>query len=467
MDADEEELTGRKRRRRMIALLVSLPFLAAMGGGVWFFVTTQRKANDKGLVEQVSGAAYGCVASVRGDAPETWGLDLALEHMSRMERTTREAAQDAADATRFDRLAIDAARGCEELSRLMMQARAEAPHLYFAVPARLAQPAEGEPKRWFRRTLPKSRVEVEELTRQIRAMQEAINARRAEHALMPSELPIEGRGTPQLARQIELAALPRELPEEPRTEVWPLPDRVVVVRRGSIPRVPCDTRFVNRASCYRDFVQEITWEGEAGPQRALERPSFVSYWAALAPTADGTLWAVGVDWQDRAMVGRYLPGSTVPEVSSPFAAMVDGATTMAEVVGGVAVFASDDSVWVSNGSIELTPSTDPVVRIVLEPSVDDTATEPGSERGVTVDGVGTLSIFGSTDEGFISRLTMPSSQVLQRMIDAHSRVRSIAALRALSTGHAVALLQRQGPSPDAVALTTDLGRTWVTAAAAP
>jgi hypothetical protein len=460
MDADEEELIGRKRRRRMLALLVSLPFVAAMGGGVWFFVTTQRRAYEKVLIEQVSGAAYGCVTSVRGDAPETWGLDLALEHMSRMERVTRSGGEGP-DVERFTRAATDAARGCEELGRLMMQARAEAPHLYFAVPAKLAQPPEGEHERWYRRVLPKSRTEVEELARQIRGMQEAINARRGEHTLMPLDLPIEGRGTPRLARQVELAPLPRELSEAPLTEAWPLPDRVVVLRRGSIPRVPCDTRFVNRASCYSDFVQEITWEGEIGPARALERPTFVSYWAAFAATADGSLWAVGVDRQDRGIVGRYLPGSTVPELSSPLAAMIDGATTMAEIVGGVAVFASDESVWISSGTIELTRTTDPVVRLVLEPAIDDMATASGPERGVTVDGVGTLSVFGSIEEGFISRLTTPDGEVLQRMIDAHQRVRSIAGIRALSTGHTVAVLQRQEASPDAVALSTDLGRTWV------
>lgn len=215
MDVEEEELSGRRRRRRWIAFFASLPFIAAMGGGVWFFVATQQRAAEKALVEQVTGAAFGCVTSMRGDAPESWGLELALEHMSRMERTTRE---DGPEGQRFARLAADAARGCEELGSLNVRATSTAPHLYFAVPAKLAQPPEGEPERWFRRVLPKSRTEVAELTRLIRAMQQAINDRRAEHSLMPSELPIDGRGTARLAGQVALAPLPRELPEDPITE---------------------------------------------------------------------------------------------------------------------------------------------------------------------------------------------------------------------------------------------------------
>lgn len=459
MDLDEEELSGKRRRQRWRALAISVPFLAAMGAGAWFFLAARQKAYEKSLVEQVTGAALGCVSAMRGDAPETWGLDLALEHMSRMERVTRGGDVNA-DHARFSRLAAEAAGGCDRLGSLMLRAQADAPRLYFAVPAKLAQPAEGETERWYRRVLPTSRDEVAELTRQIRAMQEAINARRSEHALMASELPIEGRGTSHLARQVELAPLPRDLPESPVTLAWPLPDRVLVLRRASIPRVACDTRFVNRASCYREFVQDVSWEGAVGEPRALERPGSVSYWASFTAGADGTLWAVGADRQDGGMVGRYLPGSTLPELST-ISAMIDGASTIAEVVGGVAVFASDGSVWVSTGGIELSRTSDPVARVLLEPEDDPSAERTATERGVTIDGVGTLSIFGSTEEGFISRLTTPEGEHLQRMIDAHSRVRAIASLRALATGHTVALLQRREASPDALALSTDLGRTWL------
>src|SRR5690606_5603745 len=113
MDPDEDELTGRRRRRRMIAAAVSLPFLGVMGFGVWFFLSAQSTARERTLVEQVTGAAFGCVASMRGDAPEPWGLERALEHMSRMERVTRDANADEAERERFVRLSTDAARGCE------------------------------------------------------------------------------------------------------------------------------------------------------------------------------------------------------------------------------------------------------------------------------------------------------------------------------------------------------------------
>lgn len=235
---------------------------------------------------------------------------------------------------------------------------------------------------------------------------------------------------------------------------------MLVLRRGSIPRVPCDTRHVNRASCYSDFVQEVSWDGEAGPQRALERPGSVSYWAAFTATEDGTLWAIGADRQNRGMVGRYTPGSTLAELS-PIAASIDGGATIAAVVGGVAVFASDETVWYSPGTVHFEPTSDPLVRVLLDPPEDETGAASSPERGITLDGVGTLSIFGSVEDGYTSRLSTPDGEVLLRMIDAHSRVRAVARLRALSTGHAVALLQRTEPSPDAVVLTTDFGRSWV------
>src|SRR5690606_12227970 len=117
LDADEEALGGRRRKRRLIAALVLLPFLGVMAFGVWFFFDVRQAAREKTLVEQVTGAAFGCVASMRGDAPDPWGLDRALEHMSRMERVTRDAEDPAGaeERERFARLAVDAARGCEQL----------------------------------------------------------------------------------------------------------------------------------------------------------------------------------------------------------------------------------------------------------------------------------------------------------------------------------------------------------------
>ncbi|MCZ7681826.1 MAG: hypothetical protein M5U28_24755 [Sandaracinaceae bacterium] len=456
MDLEEEELSGRRRARRWIAILVSLPFLAIMGGGVWFFLDKRQTAHEKTLVEQVTGAAFGCVASMRGDAPEAWSLERALEHMSRMERVTREATEEnAAERERFSRLATDAARGCEELGSLMMRSREEAPGLYFAVPAKLAQPPDqSQPERWFRRALPTSRAEAVELARQIRAMQEAINARRGEHQLMPTELPIEGRGPAQLARVIELAPLPRETSEEPRTYAWPLPSGVVVVRRGSIPRVPCDTRHINRTSCYSDFVQTIGWDAEAGAQLALERPASVSYWAAFTAVQDGSLFAVGIDRSDRGVVGRYPPGEARPQIA-PIAAVIDAVSTIAEVIGGVAVFASDGTSWVSSGDLAFQPAAEPPPRVGLVPSEGD------ASGSVTLEGVGTLSIFGSQEDGFTSRLSTATGEVLLRLIDAHRRVEAVGSLSALRSGHAVALVTRTEPSPDAVVLTTDFGRSWV------
>ena len=95
------------------------------------------------------------------------------------------------------------------------------------------------------------------------------------------------------------------------------------------------------------------------------------------------------------------------------------------------------------------------MRVVLEPE------EGGPEAGVSVDGLGVLSVFGSQEDGFTARLSTPTGDALMRLIDAHSRVRSVTALRALRTGRAVALLQRSADGPDAILLTTDLGRTWL------
>ncbi len=454
MDLDEDVLTGRRRKRRWLIALISLPFLGVMGFGVWFFLSARQEAHEKTLVEQVSGAAYGCVAAMRGDAPEAWGIERALEHMSRMERVTRgEVATP--DTPRFLQLSEDAARGCEQLGTLMMQARNEAPDLYFAVPAKLAQPPdEGAPERWFRRTLPESRGEVEELTRQMRTMQEAINARRAEHGLMPTALPIEGRGNTELARLVALAPLPRDRSEHPVTEAWPLSTEVLVLRRGSIERVPCDTRFINRLSCYADFVQSVSWEGEAEPLRELTRPRAVSYWAAFAPSDDGSLWAVGIDRRDHGIVGRYGPGEATAE-TAPIDAPIDGAAWMAQVIGGMAVYASDDGVWESQGQLRFTRAETPPLRVMLLP------TDESVEQGIVLDGVGTLSIFGSQEDGFTSRLSTSTGEVLIRLIDARSRVQAVPSMRALRSGHTVATVLRNQEAPDALLLSTDFGRSWL------
>lgn len=455
-DADEDALSGRRSRRRWIAVGVSLPFFAVMGFGVWFFLGARSTVRDKALIEQVSGAAFGCVASLRGDAPETWDIERALEHMTRMERVTRDPEGDTPDAERerFTRLAADAARGCDALGTLMMRARAEAPHLYFAVPTKLAQPPDHDAEeRWFRRILPASRGEVVELARQIRAMEDALNARRAAHELMPTALPTTGYGTAQLARQIALAPIPSGLERE-TTDAWPTTGGIVVLRRGSIARVPCDTRYVNRASCYRDFVQTVSWTGELGPQRELSRPERVSYWAAFTATQDGGLWALGADARDRGIIGRYPPGASTPELST-FPGPVDAAATVAEVIGGVAVFSSDGRVWLGAGERFAEARSEPV-RIVLVPDDGD------PEDGIHVDGLGTLNIFGSRDDGFTSRLTTNTGDALVRLIDAHTRVRAVTALRGLRTGQAIALLQRAQGAPDALVISHDFGRTWLT-----
>ena len=173
MDEDEELLSGRRSRRRLMIALSLLPVLGAVGFGVWFFLDMRQHADDQGTVDQVTGAAFGCVAAVRGDAPETWSLERSLEHMSHMERLTRDEDDPtiAEERSRFARLAADAALGCEQLGRLMMDAQRESRGLYFAVPAVLAQPPDqDDPERWFRRVLPDTRPEALELTRQIRVM---------------------------------------------------------------------------------------------------------------------------------------------------------------------------------------------------------------------------------------------------------------------------------------------------------
>ena len=238
-----------------------------------------------------------------------------------------------------------------------------------------------------------------------------------------------------------------------------MPDGVIALRRGSIPRVPCDTRYLNPASCYRDFVQRVTWDGEVQPLRALSRPRRVTYWASFTPTPDGSLWAVGVGSRNRGMVGRYGPDATEPELTSLGSRINVGANIVA-VAGGVAVFPTDGSAWLSRGgSMQFERAGATPRTVVLHTG------HGGASRGVEATGLGTLSIFGSEDFGWTSRFSPPEGEdILQRMIDAHSRVRAIPNLRALHSGKTVALLQRFHEAPDAVAITTDFGRSWLSAA---
>lgn len=457
---DDELLGGRKRSRApLIALAVLAPVFAAAVGGGWWVYQRSRRETERVLVEEVTGAAFGCVASVRGDAPELWGLERALEHMSRMERVTRDATNPATadERQRFARLAADAARGCEALGTLMMRAQRESGDLYFAVPASLAQPPDrDDPERWFRRVLPQSREDVVELTRQVRAMNDAINARRSEHELMPQLLPIEGRGATELARVVVLAPLPREL-ERPLTEVWPMPAGIVVVRRGSLARVPCDTRYLNPISCYSELLQTVAYDGTASEPLALERPATVTYWSSFAPTEDGSLYAVGIDNRNRGVVGRYAPGETRPTLRS-IAAPVDAQTQITALTGGgVAVFPSDGSAWMSGAGIELVPAEETPPPLIVRES------QRGAEHGITV-GDRRLTIFGSEDFGWTSRNAPAEGQgedILLRIVDAHRRVDSILQLRALADGRTVALLSRSPGGPDAIVVSPDFGRTWL------
>ncbi|MBX3272968.1 MAG: hypothetical protein KF729_22085 [Sandaracinaceae bacterium] len=461
MDEDLERLSGRRARRRLFIALGTIPLLASLGFGAWFFQQKKQEAEDRALVDQVSGAAFGCVASLRGDAPEAWSLERALEHMSQMARRTRDREDPTVreDRDRFARLAADAARGCEELGALMTRAQRERPGLYFAVPAALAQPVDqADPERWYRRTLPDTRPAATELSRQIRAMAEAMNERRRELALMAQALPVEGEGPSELARVVELAPTPRDR-ESPTTEVWPTPDAIVILRRASLPSVPCNMRFVNRASCFADFVQRVAWDGEASEPVELERPASVLYWSAFTPTFDGALWAVGVAGAGHGLVGRYAADATRPDVAM-IEAEVDVSTTIVAVTGGVVVFPSDGSAWLADGG----PGMHFARSDATPPPLVLRTRHGGAARGIEDEVLGSLSITGSADEGFTSRLSPAdgAGDVLHRLIDARSRVREIADLRALRSGRAVALLARAS-GPDALAITPDFGRTWLPA----
>lgn len=461
MDDEEAILSGRRARRRWLIVLGTLPIIGVIGVGVWIFLDARQHAENTVLVERVTGAAFGCVASIRGDAPEVWGLERALEHMSRMARVTRDREDPTtlAERQRFGDLAADAARGCEELGDVMREAhRADA--LYFAVPAPLATLVdEDQPERWFRRVLPETRPATIELTRQIRTMAETINQRRTEYELMVQDLPVEGRGPSELARIIEVAPPPRDREREPRTEVWPTPSAIVVLRRGSIASVPCDIRHVSPESCRNEFLQHVTWEGEVGEQLALERPSGVLYWSSFTPFFDGSFWAVGVAARGRGIVGRYPPDRATPELG-PIDAPIDATARIIAVTGGVAVFPSDGSSWmtgVDGIAFERVETTPPplIVR----------AGSGGAGRGIEIEEQGTLSVFGSAEGGFTSRLEVPGREedVLLRMIDAYSRVRAVVDLRSLHSGRTVALLWRFNESPDAIAITNSFGRSWLAA----
>lgn len=454
MDRNEEILLGTRRRKVWWGLLLSIPVVAALAGVAWFVVDKRNTARDKVLIENVTSASFACVASVRGDAPEVWGLERALEHMSRMERVTRESENPTAEERRrFHQLATDAARGCEELGRLMLEAQREAPHLYFAVPAPLAvMPDLDHPDRWYRRVLPRNRPDVLELTNQIRTMSGAIDALRTEHALMAQELPIDGRGPSELARIVTLAPLPRDR-ESITGQLWPFADGVITVRRGAIGRVPCETRYLNRASCFNEFVQRVSWDGEVSEMTVLTRPARVDFWAAFTTTPDGALYAVGVDREGDGIVGRYPLDGTEPALANIDAA-VDGATNIAGVAGGVAVFPDDGSAWLSQSwlSFEQVDTTTPPVLV--------TASQ-GADRGIDLEGYGHFSLFGSEEAGWTSRLTPPDGEdVLLRILDAHSRVSAIAQLRSLRSGKVAALLVR-GDTPSALIVSTDFGRTWL------
>ncbi len=461
MDADEELLSGRAARRRWLFALVTVPFVLLMGAGIYFFLQRRRAALETELVEQTTGAAFGCVSSMRGDAPEPWGLERALEHMARMARVTADAP-DGPERTRFRRLATDAARGCEALGALMRRAGEESTDLYFGVPAALAQPPDmNDPERWYRRALPSSREESVELARQIRAMAEQINARRTERALMVQELPIEGRGPSALARVIELAPIPRGR-EDARTEVWPLSDHVVALRRSALPRVPCEMRFINRPSCFEESVQTIGWDGEITEPRPLPRPDSVSYWASFAPTPDGALWALGADERGRGVVARYPPYEGPPALY-PLEHDVDaGATLFAAERGQLVARLSDGlTLAASVDDVAFQPTETPPRALVMEAA-------PGEdERSLFLADFGTLTLFGSEAHGWTSRLSDPEDEgedVLFRVLEAHRRVNGIASLRSLPSGKVVALLQRFESAPDAVVLSTDFGRTWLAAA---
>ncbi|MEZ4339014.1 MAG: hypothetical protein R3B82_20545 [Sandaracinaceae bacterium] len=235
---------------------------------------------------------------------------------------------------------------------------------------------------------------------------------------MRQELPVEGRGPTELARMVELAAVPRDR-EESATEAWPTPDAIVVLRRGSLPRVPCDMRYVNRASCLSEYVQRIGWDGEAGP-----RPRSRIGGGALLERlrADLRRGAVGRR-REQQQPGRrraLRPDATTP--GSPLDAPIDATANIVAVTGGVAVFPSDGSAWMADDGpgmafarVETTP-----------PPLVGRHGPRGAARGIDDDALRTALDRGLDGGGvhvFASPPADGSDDVLLRMIDAHSRVR--------------------------------------------
>lgn len=445
---------------------LTLPFVLLLALGVWRLMQRKQRASDRARVEALTVAANACVSAVRGDAPEAWGLSRALEHMSRMGRVSADPHNPAfrEERQRFRRLSAEAAAGCAELGRLVRRAHRGGGRLYVAVPASLAQaPLAGADERWFRRLLPETRGGVLALTRQVRVMDALIQRRRRAFGLSPSPLAVDGRRLRDLARIIEVAGLPRDVVDRPRYHAWPLEGFALILLRGSLARVPCDTRHVQRLGCYRDFLQTVSYGGEVGPQRALERPDSVRYWIRFAPTPDGSLWGLGVDAGGHAMLGRYRVGSSLPELT-PIALPKEAATRLVPVRRGLAVVQRRVAFFVSlNGRVRrMRRRAVGARRLFYRPGVG------GPSVGVRVPRLGRLSLFGGAALGWTSRLSprprqraQPADDVLLRVVDAHSDVREIVSLSAHRSGKTVALLRRFRDYPDAVLLSRDLGRTWV------
>jgi hypothetical protein len=121
------------------------------------------------------------------------------------------------------------------------------------------------------------------------------------------------------------------------------------------------------------------------------------------------------------------------------------------VDSGVTVIASNGATYVSAlDRIAFAPGSAPPLVV----SADSAA------AGLRVGALVSLVVFGSQDDGWTSRTTS-SGDVFVRMIDAQSRVRDVAALRALATGQTMALLLRDHGAPDAVVLSSDFGRSWL------
>jgi hypothetical protein len=235
-----------------------------------------------------------------------------------------------------------------------------------------------------------------------------------------------------------------------------MPSTIYVIRRGSIPHVVCETRYINLPSCFNEFVQTVSWEGEVSDIVELERPRRVAYWATLAPGTDGSIWAIGIDQRDHGIVGRYPPGESEPELRS-IDMDVDATTNIVAVARGMAIFPSDGNAWMSSlealdfEQVETTP-----------PPIVLTTGSGGPDRGIELEHIGRLSLDGSEVDGFTSRLQRASGEdILNRVIDANVRVQRVDALRALRSGKAVATLQRAGDHPDALVITADFGESWL------